>query len=99
LNDVAGVGVVADKAVRERVELGEGVDDESLERGRVTPLGELDQLLEVAAGAGERRRIGTGRRGRAPQRVSLWRVCLRSKRQNFCISMRSRSFCLFLVVM
>src|SRR3984885_6307758 len=40
----------------------------------------------------------TGRHGLA-QRVSLCRVCWRSQRQNFFISIRSRSFSLFLVVM
>src|ERR1700728_976222 len=38
-------------------------------------------------------------RVRVAQRVSLWRVCWRSQRQNFFISIRSRSFSLFLVVM
>ena len=36
---------------------------------------------------------------RIAQRVSLCTVCWRSHRQNFFISMRSRSFSLFLVVM
>ncbi len=40
----------------------------------------------------------TARQGLA-QRVSLWTVWVRSHRQNFFISMRSRSFILFLVVM
>ena len=37
--------------------------------------------------------------GGADQRVSLWRVCRRSKRQYFFISIRSRSFVLFFIVM
>ena len=37
--------------------------------------------------------------GQDGQRVSLWRVCCRSQRQYFFISMRSRSLILFLTVM
>ena len=85
LQHVTGVVLVADESQCQGVAVGRRCTDQTLEGRPVPVLGLLDEVGEVV--------------GPAVQRVSLWTVCCRSNWQYFFISIRSRSFCLFFMVM
>jgi len=83
LDDVPGIVLVAGQPQSQGIEVAGRGPDQLFKGPPVT----------LAGPGGQRVVTGPDR-----QRVSLWRVCARSQRQNFFISIRSRSFTLFLVV-
>jgi hypothetical protein len=85
LQHITRVVLVADQSQCQGVAVGRRGANQMLEGRPVPVLGLLDDEGEVV--------------GLAGQRVSLWTVCCRSNWQYFFISIRSRSFCLFFMVM